>query len=337
MTLPVKLNLVWAETGGQIDPGDTKYATGWIAEIPSFQNMNYAMSNLDKAKLSYAERDIYPWQDLIRYEVGARVNRNGTIYRCIVTHNDSAGGDPQDPALDTTNSYWVSGAVFSSLPDAYSSLKAQEGVKISEVYARSTSNKWTNNDLTILNELPTIGLMQKNVAYNNLLLSNFRGELVVVDTGSTPNPDGRDLDPNTNAKSSRIYHEGHPPNQSEVPGTIPDALSDGTIYGRLNGGWVKVTSTTASTAPPPPVVGAGAGWYNLEDGQLYIDINDGDSSQWAVANPPRSLQVAAVDVDYNNTSSGLAAVNVKAAIDELSNLVLAQQQQISKLLAALGE
>jgi hypothetical protein len=86
-----------------------------------------------------------------------------------------------------------------------------------------------------------------------------------------------------------LFHEGHLPTAAEVVGSLVDAPSDGSSYGRESGNWVKVATAVVSDSPPPVSTGEGL-WFNLADGQLYIDINDGDSTQWVIANPPLVLE-----------------------------------------------
>lgn len=304
MTTPIGLELVWAKAGGVTDPGDSKYQLGWVAEIPTYQNFNYVLKALDNNILSYAESGVFPWQDKIAYEAGTRVVAGGITYVCVTSHNDSAGTNPQDPVLDTTNSYWVCGTVFSSTANAFGNLTAKEGIKLDEVYPKGLSSKWEANDLTIRNANQVIALNNEYDTYNNLLFGNVRGKLVVVNTASIEEPDGRDLLPINNANSHEIFHEGHPPTQAEVAGTIPTEPQDGRIHGRKDGNWVEVAATTVSVAPPPPIKGNGQTWFNLDDARFYIDINDGDSSQWVPTSTPVIPDLSQVlsDITSNNNS-----------------------------------
>lgn len=301
MTTPVGLELVWADAGGVSDPGDAKYQLGWISEIPTFQNFNHVLQALDKAKLAYAEKNVYPWQDKINYQAGAKVERNGKLFCCINPHNDLTGTNPQDPDLDNTNSYWVNGSVFSSLVDAYLNLKQADGLLIDKVQSRATSNTWLSNDVTIRNLSNIISLNTSNASYDNLLFGNVQGNMVIVNVDTAVNPDGRSLIPSLANKSYKVYHEGNKPVQTDISGTIPTEPQTGKLYGRRNGSWVEVTTTTVSIAPPPPVEGIGHSWYNLDDGRLYIDINDGDSSQWVPTSPPvvPDLSELRADIDTN--------------------------------------
>ena len=79
-------------------------------------------------------------------------------------------------------------------------------------------------------------------------------------------------------------------------GVITEAASDNVTYGRENGAWVAVANTAVS-ANPPANPSNGDGWYDLNTGRLYLWINDGDSSQWAEANPGLAGGGASVEVD----------------------------------------
>lgn len=79
-------------------------------------------------------------------------------------------------------------------------------------------------------------------------------------------------------------------------GVITEAASDNVVHGRQNGAWVAVANTAVS-ANPPANPSNGDGWYDLNTGRLYLWINDGDSSQWAEANPGLAGGGASVEVD----------------------------------------
>ena len=176
MTTPTGLELVWANAGGTTDPGNAKYQLGWVAEIPTFQNFNHVLQALDKAKLSYAEADVYPWQDLIAYAVGAKVERADIRYTCITAHNDSAGTDPQDPTLDTTNSYWATGILLSA--EANAVLSQEEGLKLDRINKRTSKTVWQGNDTTLNNESAVLALNTPTVADDNFLFANVQVRLL---------------------------------------------------------------------------------------------------------------------------------------------------------------
>jgi hypothetical protein len=291
MATQTNLDLIWASTGGVTDPGDTKYQTGWISEIPTFQNFNFVLQNHSTNLLALAESGRFNWQTEISYVAGTEVLEAGKKYFCI------ANNSGQQPSLDTLNNFWIPGTVIG---DALATAGGIEsGVLIQDV-SKQVLGSWDGNDITIKSVQPLISLIS-NGAGKNWLFGTISGEMVMIDVDTVANPDSRNINLGQ-AGVYRVYHEGHKPDQTEISGTIPDSPQDGKLYARSNGNWVEVTSTTVSAAPPPAVAGAGQGWYNLDDGQFYLDINDGDSSQWVPANPPVIPQVDAVDVDFDNTN-----------------------------------
>ena len=257
MTNPQGLHLVWADTGGVTDPTDIKYQTGWVAEIPTFQHFNYVLQGLDRAKLSYAESDVYPWQDLIAYQAGAKVKAGNKVYHCVTTHNDAAGSNPQDPLLDNTGSYWVTGIVFSGLANAYVNLLPKEGFKLDQVAIRTSTNLWESNDQTLVNKNCVTAMNLESGSYDNLLFGNVRGELVVVNVGNDTDPDSRTLVPANNVDSHKIYHEGYKPTQADVTGTIPDAPANGKIQGRQDNNWVELMPADS------PIIGQADGYQSV--------------------------------------------------------------------------
>lgn len=305
MTDQVNVDLIWALTAtvSPIDPGDAKYLQGWISEIPSFQNFNYVLQALGKNLLVLAESGNFKWQAEIVYKAGTRVIEDGLVYTCKTDHTN------QNPVLDTLKDYWVSGLLIGNASP--STLLASNGFLVKDVNSRVSATTWDGSDITLANKSSLLQLNTDNTLVKNWLLGNVSGKLVAVDVGTTNNPDGRSIaltEPNT----YELFHEGHPPVQSEVSGTIPDALVDGAIYARKDGSWVRVTSTVVSDEPPPPVFGKGAGWYNLADGQTYVDIDDGDSSQWVPASPPLVpldygvvQEVYTTDATYYDVVSGI--------------------------------
>ena len=275
MTTQSKLGLVWALNGGFTAVSDTKYEDGWASEIPSYQNFNYMVQTLDKNILKYAEEDVFDWDASITYATGAKVKEGSIYYTC------KAASTGNSPVLDTTNLYWVRAFLIG---DDFSSLLETDGHKI-ELPARSTLN-YAAVDMTISNNAPLVKLKTTSGSVENLALANIAGEAVIAKLG-TSGPDARDLSLDA-GNSHRIFHEGHVPTVSEVTDAVEEANQDSVLYARKDGAWVKVTSTTVSSNTPT-VSGDGGGWYNLEDGQLYLDIYDGDTSQWVPASPPQVL------------------------------------------------
>ena len=301
MTVQNDLALVWASTGGSSDPGNAKYATGWVAEKPTYQNFNYVLKNLSTNILALAEQGSFTYDPLITYVSGAVVISSNITYTCIAT---TTGNLPS-----AASQYWTKGL---GLGEDATLLIKENGLYLKNINARTSPTLWEGSDQTIFSSAPLINFTTSNAASKNWLLGNVAGELVAVDVGTTAVPDNRSV-ALAEALTHRLFHEGHPPVQSEVDNTIPANPVDGVLYARRSNAWEIVTSTTVSSTPPPPVVGAGQGWFNLEDGQTYIDIDDGDSTQWVLANPPFLP-------DYE-TLTGLAGVD-NATVDGVGTMKL---------------
>lgn len=310
MTTQINLDIVWAETGGISDPGDPKWAQGWQAEIPTFQHFNFLLNSLDRNSLSLMESGNWQWQEGIGFEVGASVRESGVQYHCTSAHTSSVANQPSTDALEN---FWVKAPLYGT----GTPLKAL-GVAVREANVRASGTTWTGNDLTLENSSALLSLATTGGS-KNWLMGNIGGELAVVDVDTTFAPDGRSIalsEPTVH----RLYHEGHKPTVAEVAGAVEEAPQDGVLYSRLDGAWSKVTSTVVQAEPPPPSIGDGQGWFNLEDGKLYIDIDDGDSSQWTPANPPQVPVSNAIDVAFNNVGTPLVASTVQDALVELSLL-----------------
>lgn len=90
MALRPKLNRVWTSNNSvaRRDPGDAKYLQGWVAEIPTYQVLNYLQYKIDTTMLAQAERGIFEWGDDVSYGVGSLAwdETNKTIYVCTVTN-----------------------------------------------------------------------------------------------------------------------------------------------------------------------------------------------------------------------------------------------------------
>ena len=303
MTDQINLGLVWANIGGVTPVTSLKYTDGWVAEIPTFQHFNYMLQGLDQNILHLAEEGVFSWQADITYKPGTRLERSGVFYTSKTTNTG------QDPTLDTTHVNWATGWLFGS---TFASLMEYDGVKI-ELEQRA-ANAFTGKDVTVINNMPMLALETVG-ATNNLALGNLSGNAVVLNLGQG-SPDSRAfvLD---NANTHRLFHEGHFPHVSEVVDAVEEAPSDGKYYSRRNDQWAEVTSTTVSETPPTPIAGLGQGWFNLTDGHFYIDINDGDSSQWVPATPPAIARPNAVEVDYTGAYTAQLGSTVDSAIDAL--------------------
>lgn len=101
---PADLSLIWASAGDILNPGDTKYQTGWQVEIPPRQWENYIQNKQDQAIAHFNQHGIPVWDSATEYQAGKSYTQgptNGTIYQCILTHTN------QNPETDLTNTYWI--------------------------------------------------------------------------------------------------------------------------------------------------------------------------------------------------------------------------------------
>lgn len=111
---PSNLSLTWASAGDVLNPGNTKYATGWQVEIPPRQWFNYLDNRQDTAIAHINQHGVAVWDAGTEYQANksyCQGKSNGTIYRCVQTHTN------KDPELDVGNVYWI--VAFASAGDFY--------------------------------------------------------------------------------------------------------------------------------------------------------------------------------------------------------------------------
>jgi hypothetical protein len=110
---PSNLSLTWASGGDILNPGDTKYASGWAVEIPPRQWFNYLDNRQDEAIAHINQRGVAEWDAATEYQ-GTKSyaqGTTGTIYRSKQTSIN------QDPDADVGEVYWE--IAFASAGDFY--------------------------------------------------------------------------------------------------------------------------------------------------------------------------------------------------------------------------
>src|SRR3990172_7401793 len=115
---PVNLSLTWASGGDILDPGATKYASGWAVEIPARQWFNYLDNRQDEAIAHINQRGVAQWDAQTEYQ-GTKSyaqGTTGTIYRSKQTSIN------QDPDADVGEVYWE--IAFASAGDFYTKTEA---------------------------------------------------------------------------------------------------------------------------------------------------------------------------------------------------------------------
>lgn len=118
---PSNLSLTWASGGDVLNPGDTKYATGWQVEIPPRQWFNYLDNRQDSAIAHINQRGVAAWDNTTEYQEDKSYVQgvtNGTVYRCVQTHTN------QNPETDVSNTYWI--VAFASAGDFYTKTEADD-------------------------------------------------------------------------------------------------------------------------------------------------------------------------------------------------------------------
>jgi hypothetical protein len=232
MTTQVNLDLIWGGNDtGIVDTGDAKYTLGWVSEIPSYQNFNFVLQNATQNQLVLAEFGNWQWQTEITYQKGASVLEGGITYYSLVDSNTA-----NQPSLDTARDYWGFGLGFGAGGTA-SHINAK-GITINDINWRPGATVWTGNDFTLENTSTIMQFSTSSGSEKNWLLGNVSGEMVVVDVDFVTAPDGRSI-ALAAAGTHRLFHEGHPPTQSEVANTIPANLVNGVPYLRQDTSWIQ--------------------------------------------------------------------------------------------------
>lgn len=122
MALRPKLNRVWTSNNSvaRRDPGDAKYLQGWVAEIPTYQVLNYLQYKVDTTMLAQAERGIFEWGGDVSYGVGSLAwdETNKTIYVCTVTNPSKTLAPSANPSQWSPSAIQVSRANYDSVVSA---------------------------------------------------------------------------------------------------------------------------------------------------------------------------------------------------------------------------
>lgn len=307
MTAQINLGLVWATGGGVTAVSGAKYVEGWLSEKPTFQNFNYMVQGIDQNVLHLAEEGTFDWQADITYAAGAKVKSAGVTYYAL---SAQAGNAPPN------NTYWSLAPVI-GLYNA-GRRKARKGLSIDSTFQHDTITSYTGQDVTVTSKYPLLAFESLDVVAGDWGLGVLENAICTFKLGDSNNPDARSLDYGENAY--RLFHEGHLPDVTEVVNAVEEAAIDSALYARSGGVWVPVTSTVIAEFAPTPLLGAGAGWYNTTDGTLYLDIDDGDTSQWVIACPTLIPNFLADDVDITPIA-GMSATNVQDALEELYALI----------------
>lgn len=85
-----KLGRIWGSqtSVARRDPGDAKYATGWLSEIPTYQVLNYLQWKSDATFQALAERGVFEWGSDVAYKKNAAAwdESAGQIYVALLNN-----------------------------------------------------------------------------------------------------------------------------------------------------------------------------------------------------------------------------------------------------------
>jgi hypothetical protein len=99
---PSGLSKTWAKTGQKREQSDTKITTGWVVEIPTFQDFNWLENRQDEAIAHINQHGLPVWDNGTEYQSYKSyiMGSDGNIYVSKTTHTNS------DPTSDTSENNW---------------------------------------------------------------------------------------------------------------------------------------------------------------------------------------------------------------------------------------
>lgn len=122
MTTAKSLGRVWAKTPKDPirDPGESKYALGWVAEIPTYQVLNFLHNRIDTNILALAERGVFEWGADINYKKNALCwdETNGRIYVSTIANPSKVLTPSQNPSQWTASSIQIPASTFQQLANS---------------------------------------------------------------------------------------------------------------------------------------------------------------------------------------------------------------------------
>lgn len=217
MTTQVALDLVWAEGGGWLDPGDVKYVLGWTSEIPAFQFFNYVLKNTTQNIRYLAEAGSFVHEVGITYSKGGMSWEGTYRYQCIVdaSLNEVPSITPQS---------WTRGQWFGS----NAGLAAEYGLHANYVVESPGAQLWEGSDVTIQNNNPVVQLLSDNLDITSWLIHPTTQGLAVTNIDNVSLPDDRDISP-AGAQTYQLYHEGAVPPQISAGDAAQATYTDNSI------------------------------------------------------------------------------------------------------------
>lgn len=122
MTTAKTLGRVWASSPKDPirDPGESKYSLGWVAEIPTYQVLNYLHNRIDSNILALAERGVFEWGADINYKKNALCwdETDGRIYIALVANPSKSAPPSQNLNQWTASSVQIPASRYQQLVDS---------------------------------------------------------------------------------------------------------------------------------------------------------------------------------------------------------------------------
>ena len=264
MTTAKTLGRVWAMTPAKPirDPGESKYALGWVAEIPTYEVLNYLHNRIDANILALAERGVFEWGGDITYKKGALAwdETDGKIYIALIESPSKTLAPSNNPTQWTQSSIQISKA-------DYDNLVAQVDSHITNY---SNPHKLTAAQLNAYTK-----------AQIDTLIANLQTELDAHEAAS--NPHGTDADdvgavPITGGRyTGTVYHDA---NVIGIGADLTNAVKvdTGKIF------FKKGTLELGIDAAGEPYFYDGTKQYLLNE-ELFVTLKETYEKEYAVPAP----------------------------------------------------
>lgn len=118
------LGRVWASRGELTDPGTSKYNQGWLAEVPTYEVLNFLQNRTDLTLLALAERGIMEWGSDVVYGLNSLVwDANGKIYQAIVAAPSTGTAPSANPTHWAESGIQIKKQQFTDLENYFNSHK----------------------------------------------------------------------------------------------------------------------------------------------------------------------------------------------------------------------
>lgn len=261
---PTNLSLTWASGGDILDPGNTKYATGWQVEIPPRQWFNYLDNRQDTAIAHINQHGVPVWDSGTEYQADksyAQGVTNGTIYRCVQTHTN------QNPETDLSNTYWI--IAFASAGDFYTKTEVDNGFLSKSANGGDIPNTATfRNNISVYSQAQTYTKAEvdakttvastaqaQGLSSNTVLLTPLRLADAFKGANQSLSTNGFQILPN-----GLILQWGQRVGDGSVtyPITFPNAIL-GFVQGEADGAGADMRPSAAPTTSGFSVIGADPG------------------------------------------------------------------------------